>query len=103
NYLPTTTISTLSLHDALPISSIDPFLIVPRVVQIPDDGSGLWWNFVKDRERIGLVHTIAAEARTNVKLIKLAFADTRQKTLPDRSEEHTSELQSRFDLVCRLL
>src|SRR5699024_11783048 len=23
--------------------------------------------------------------------------------LPDRSEEHTSELQSRFDLVCRLL
>src|SRR5699024_11965582 len=22
---------------------------------------------------------------------------------PDRSEEHTSELQSRFDLVCRLL
>src|SRR5699024_10327987 len=25
------------------------------------------------------------------------------KTLRDRSEEHTSELQSRFDLVCRLL
>src|SRR5699024_11435615 len=24
-------------------------------------------------------------------------------TLDDRSEEHTSELQSRFDLVCRLL
>src|SRR5437868_8975185 len=23
--------------------------------------------------------------------------------VPDRSEEHTSELQSRFDLVCRLL
>src|SRR5699024_11550145 len=26
-----------------------------------------------------------------------------QKFLQDRSEEHTSELQSRFDLVCRLL
>src|SRR5699024_12716522 len=26
-----------------------------------------------------------------------------QKSLQDRSEEHTSELQSRFDLVCRLL
>src|SRR5699024_2541563 len=25
------------------------------------------------------------------------------KLTPDRSEEHTSELQSRFDLVCRLL
>src|SRR5207249_9632433 len=24
-------------------------------------------------------------------------------TMPERSEEHTSELQSRFDLVCRLL
>src|SRR5699024_12150905 len=27
----------------------------------------------------------------------------RLSELPDRSEEHTSELQSRFDLVCRLL
>src|SRR5438067_4656211 len=26
-----------------------------------------------------------------------------QAKLPARSEEHTSELQSRFDLVCRLL
>src|SRR5207249_8055805 len=31
-------------------------------------------------------------------------ADLRHDTLTDRrSEEHTSELQSRFDLVCRLL
>src|SRR5437868_12722788 len=28
---------------------------------------------------------------------------TRRSTLEMRSEEHTSELQSRFDLVCRLL
>src|SRR5437868_12699505 len=27
----------------------------------------------------------------------------RQQTVGARSEEHTSELQSRFDLVCRLL
>src|SRR5438067_13687107 len=27
----------------------------------------------------------------------------REDVLPLRSEEHTSELQSRFDLVCRLL
>src|SRR2546421_8219783 len=27
----------------------------------------------------------------------------RSGTVPDRSEEHTSELQSRSDLVCRLL
>src|SRR5699024_10597155 len=30
-------------------------------------------------------------------------ADTSGLGLPSRSEEHTSELQSRFDLVCRLL
>src|SRR5690349_21988346 len=33
------------------------------------------------------------------------FAELKQrlKTIEDRSEEHTSELQSRRDLVCRLL
>src|SRR5260221_10065005 len=29
--------------------------------------------------------------------------DASQKALPSRSEEHTSELQSHSDLVCRLL
>src|SRR5437868_11328650 len=28
---------------------------------------------------------------------------TQSERRPERSEEHTSELQSRFDLVCRLL
>src|SRR5699024_11824923 len=32
-----------------------------------------------------------------------AAGDIANHTLPSRSEEHTSELQSRFDLVCRLL
>src|SRR5699024_12424494 len=30
------------------------------------------------------------------------YAPNFQKLLDERSEEHTSELQSRFDLVCRL-
>src|SRR5699024_11729942 len=33
----------------------------------------------------------------------LVFADTLTPVADVRSEEHTSELQSRFDLVCRLL
>src|SRR5699024_7196717 len=33
----------------------------------------------------------------------LATQDERKGRTPMRSEEHTSELQSRFDLVCRLL
>src|SRR5699024_12379335 len=37
-------------------------------------------------------------------LLHLAGQDDRQVLQPrNRSEEHTSELQSRFDLVCRLL
>src|SRR5699024_11846188 len=31
------------------------------------------------------------------------LTDEQQMMLDDRSEEHTSELQSRFELVCRLL
>src|SRR5947207_4957692 len=31
------------------------------------------------------------------------FFERRQQSLPTRSEEHTSELQSHSDLVCRLL
>src|SRR5437868_10725592 len=34
---------------------------------------------------------------------KLAFEGRPLDRVPARSEEHTSELQSRFDLVCRLL
>src|SRR5699024_12315159 len=60
---PTPQIYTLSLHDALPISSAG----ARHPLEL--------YAFVNQVE--GLEHT--------------------------RSEEHTSELQSRFDLVCRLL
>src|SRR2546422_10961008 len=33
----------------------------------------------------------------------LAFVEVRTRTIRERSEEHTSELQSRLHLVCRLL
>src|SRR5699024_12165197 len=33
----------------------------------------------------------------------VTFLSPLTRTVLDRSEEHTSELQSRFDLVCRLL
>src|SRR5207248_10611079 len=67
----TTEIYTLSLHDALPISS---FL-----------GCELW--FFEDGGGIGKVDQ------------RKFFATYRLQ----RSEEHTSELQSPYDLVCRLL
>src|SRR2546422_8754356 len=66
----TTEIYTLSLHDALPISSAG-------------------WT---SRATCTTVATPATAA--------WRFAPTER---PPRSEEHTSELQSRLHLVCRLL
>src|SRR5699024_12622394 len=75
-------ISTLSLHDALPIlpgklagllAAVAGYDLIAAVLPGPDD-SGLGNALVLDAEH----HR-------------------------PRSEEHTSELQSRFDLVCRLL
>src|SRR2546422_7157531 len=63
----TTEIYTLSLHDALPISSR---------------------QFVEPRNRRVLHRTQLAACVEGI---------------GDRSEEHTSELQSRLHLVCRLL
>src|SRR5438874_9873469 len=69
NDTPTTEIYTLSLHDALPISS--------GAAPFPPSASG------PISSRWG----------------RTASTGSRSK----RSEEHTSELQSRRDLVCRLL
>src|SRR5438094_2875096 len=64
----TTEIYTLSLHDALPISSSASLLKME-----------------------GATPFLMAADRADLPLMRL------------RSEEHTSELQSPYDLVCRLL
>src|SRR5699024_12095231 len=80
-------ISTLSLHDALPI-----------------------WNF--NEEDVKIIHTsplIPGSPIAVQKDLPQELKDKIRDFLLDyseeyfRSEEHTSELQSRFDLVCRLL
>src|SRR5437588_10130266 len=67
-------ISTLSLHDALPICSSDNTISA----SVPSSDSSL-------PRMISLVLTVST------------------KSTKSRSEEHTSELQSHSDLVCRLL
>src|SRR2546430_4808003 len=74
----TTEIYTLSLHDALPISCSSR----PRRPRPPDTG-----------ERASAHRSRAAQ------LERVA----RHHCVPRRSEEHTSELQSQSNLVCRLL
>src|SRR5256885_5846238 len=70
----TTEIYTLSLHDALPIS---------------DDGPV---DLDRHQARPSAILSFASHAST-----------AKRKRVPSRSEEHTSELQSPCNLVCRLL
>src|SRR5690606_40038778 len=81
---PTTQTYTLSLHDALPIL-IRPPHHAHGTVEI-DDGL-----LEADRG-----HAHAARARDEQAIFGTPIVST-------RSEEHTSELQSRENLVCRLL
>src|SRR5256885_13327083 len=82
----TTEIYTLSLHDALPIS-VDPAL-PRRGDKAPGAGN--------QQERPRAIEESSETARQT-----LALSDEIVRTA--RSEEHTSELQSPCNLVCRLL
>src|SRR5207249_7348674 len=96
-------LSTLSLHDALPISLLansgNLWLWQPQVRYEErfqfTESTGL-------RARLGVYQTneTLAAVATGVKLSpsRPAF-EGRFELFHNRSEEHTSELQSRFDLV----
>src|SRR3989442_11127669 len=80
----TTEIYTLSLHDALPISFCIPVLLIYAVLPF---GKGI----------------IPANLDIGVLFVFAIGSGTTNSTPMSRSEEHTSELQSRPHLVCRLL
>src|SRR3712207_7540607 len=84
----TTEIYTLSLHDALPICSM---FDLPLSVK-PNNLSSM----------LGVARTELALTRYLIGEL-LQTRSARHRTLTSRSEEHTSELQSRQYLVCRLL
>src|SRR5439155_25300551 len=81
---PPTEIYTLSLHDALPISKGE-FMRMSRLLEM--GATGIMYPRCES----------AAEAAEVVKWCKFTTSAA------SRSEEHTSELQSRGHLVCRLL
>src|SRR5207249_11382892 len=78
----------LSLHDALPISIRRWSRDSARTRSPPSPAWTGWGSPTCSPPN----HTRTAPSTT-----------TRSTTRSRRSEEHTSELQSRFDLVCRLL
>src|SRR3712207_9133971 len=79
----TTEIYTLSLHDALPISGLCPLGAVRHGSECPQN-------------RLFSTNHTTGTSRAGSRLRVL-------QSLSRRSEEHTSELQSRQYLVCRLL
>src|SRR5699024_11852880 len=82
-------IYTLSLHDALPISGRD----TRGLIRLHQFNKVEMVKFSDAEHSYDELEKMTADAE-----------DILQKLhLPYRSEEHTSELQSRFDLVCRLL
>src|SRR5206468_10508368 len=88
-------IYTLSLHDALPIFTLG----VPQAVPGSDWGCPL---------QITGLNTIWRRPKyvfgiDGLQALHLAMKCADAERLKARSEEHTSELQSRSDLVCRLL
>src|SRR5690242_21368072 len=88
----TTGIYTLSLHDALPIS-------IEGALSHGHDFSGLRGPalHVHGDEAAGILAEILRG------IIALADGRDLELKLDERSEEHTSELQSHVNLVCRLL
>src|SRR5438105_12625429 len=84
----TSEIYTLSLHDALPILQG-----APKHAEFSD-----WRDefYAAALIRGGERSWISAAVSRSMTFIK-------RLTAAERSEEHTSELQSRVDLVCRLL
>src|SRR5204862_8324505 len=98
-----TAISTLSLHDALPILNRKLNERVETIFMMPKDTyTFLSSRIVKEIARLGgdvsaFVPPHVRDALTQ----KLTSPPRRAISLTMRSEEHTSELQSRRDLVCR--
>src|SRR2546422_2745138 len=79
----TTEIYTLSLHDALPI----------------------WILSIGSTQPLPLIHLSPRQEQRQIGRVqpKITVIVDRFALNPARSEEHTSELQSRLHLVCRLL
>src|SRR5699024_11964278 len=91
---------TLSLHDALPI--FPKWRSVSCRMICPVHTSFMKGNTTRSARQTGM-RTAGQNGTTHPPLTIHGW-----EVVPDvpcvlRSEEHTSELQSRFDLVCRLL
>src|SRR5690606_40812384 len=98
-----TAIYTLSLHDALPISIEGRESVVTAIIKESTTPSCA--PLANNASATGMVPKMSAYIGTPISVAsttpKGLLLPSRVDTHP-RSEEHTSELQSRENLVCRL-
>src|SRR5690606_41956945 len=96
-------LDTLSLHDALPISDVSRSVDAQKF-QLQREGYAAAITNPRVLEAIGA----GRHGRVAICYIEWSGAGNQKVVIDwtvirDRSEEHTSELQSRENLVCRLL
>src|SRR5699024_12316757 len=94
-------IYTLSLHDALPIYPLDAIQNVDGIIAIGKYST----NEIQQLDNLNanLIFVDSDSLSNGFSCVVTDFQNSVITINKDRSEEHTSELQSRFDLVCRLL
>src|SRR5690606_41898497 len=96
-------LSTLSLHDALPIFSGGRVRAESLLQGAADHRGGGPGPLLAGRQE-KLCRILCVDAAGCARAHRAAATRTLSwRTRYDRSEEHTSELQSRENLVCRLL
>src|SRR5690606_42001665 len=99
----TSSIYTLSLHDALPILFRDE----GRLKAVGEPGKHIWFYGTNDEKGFwrGLAFQNTGSGEHVLDYVQIKGAGSKEKgaVYVQRSEEHTSELQSRENLVCRLL
>src|SRR5690606_41542368 len=99
--IPTPHLLPLSLHDALPISGTAANVESISGNDTRRAGIGWLWSVGDATGVSGDGQGVNANVGDDIAGVHPAFNPVRQPDL--RSEEHTSELQSRENLVCRLL
>src|SRR5207249_10360501 len=98
-----TYIHTLSLHDALPIFEGTFFHLSAKFGAKPEDAARLLRKASAHGCQVGLAFHVGSQclvpsAYRNALGLVGEIMEAAQTPLHMRSEEHTSELQSRFDL-----
>src|SRR5699024_12060084 len=92
-------IYTLSLHDALPILYNDGERLLTESIEsiLKQTYTHFKFVIVNDGSNDATHEIVSKYAEIDERIVYV------YRNINKRSEEHTSELQSRFDLVCRLL